>query len=262
MHLIRISRCSAIVLALFVAMPFAFAQGAAVPATASQAEFEAVSIHMVDAHTVEDSSRGLFSTSSFPTNHFTMRNAPLGFLIQFAYNIDSQDHISATPGWMDSQEYDVFAKVEGEQELTLEQMRPMLRRLLEERFHFAAHHETKMVSGFALIVVKGGARLQPSQDDSKPFAQLLSNRLDVRHMDAEHIAVVLAHRTGQPVVNKTGLTGSYDFKLSHAPANDSNSSLPDFFTALQEQLGLKLESQKVPVDFLVIDHIERVPTQN
>jgi uncharacterized protein (TIGR03435 family) len=64
------------------------------------------------------------------------------------------------------------------------------------------------------------------------------------------------------VVDRTGLTGTYDFTLSYAPANDPNSSLPDFFTALQEQLGLKLQPQKIPVDFLVIDHTDRVPTEN
>src|ERR1017187_4111353 len=90
----------------------------------------------------------------------------LAFLVQFAFNVDSQDRISAMPGWMDSQEYDVSAKVEGDQQLTLGQMRPMLRRLLEQRFHFAAHHETKIVSGFWLVVAKSGPKLQPSKDDS------------------------------------------------------------------------------------------------
>lgn len=249
-------------LALFAVVPFAFAQSNAKSATLPQPEFEAISIHMVDPHTEEDPSRGASSTSPFPTNVFTMRNAPLTFLIQFAYNIDSQDHISGTPGWMDSQEYDVSAKVEGDQQLTLEQMRPMLQRLLEQRFHFAAHHEARMVSGFALIVVKGGARLGPSKIDGKPFAQMLPNSTEVRHLDAERIAGVVAHRVGQPVVNKTGLTGKYDFKLSYAPADDSTSNLPDFFTALQEQLGLKLQPEKVSVNFLVIDHVDKVPTEN
>jgi uncharacterized protein (TIGR03435 family) len=163
---------------------------------------------------------------------------------------------------MDSQEYDISAKVEGERQLTLEQMRPMLRSLLEERFHFAAHHEARMVSGFALVVVKGGVTLEPSKVDGKPFAQMLPSSTDVRHLDTERIAGVLAHRVGQPVVDKTGLSGKYDFKLSYAPANDPNSNLPDFFTALQEQLGLKLQPEKVPVDFLVIDHVDKIPTEN
>jgi uncharacterized protein (TIGR03435 family) len=241
-------------------VPFVFAQNVATSATAPRPEFEAISIHMVDPNTAGNSSRS--SLSSFPTNRFTMTSAPLTFLIQFAYKIESQDYISAMPGWMESQEYDVSAKVESDQQLTLEQMRPMLQRLLEQRFHLVFHRETKMTSGFELIVAKGGPKLQPSKDNSKPSAQMLSNRIDVGHMDAEHIAGVLSHRAGRPVVDKTGLTGIYDFTLSYAPANETSSSLPDFFTALQEQLGLKLESQKVPVDFLVIDHVDKIPTEN
>ena len=251
---------SVTLLALFDGMPFVVAQSTATSSTALQPEFEAISIHMVDPHTAGNPSRS--SMSSFPANLFTMRSVPLTFLIQFAYNIESADYISAMPGWMESQEYDVSAKVEGDQQLTLEQMRPMLQRLLEQRFHLVFHRETKMTSGFELIVAKGGPRLQPSKDNGKPFAQILPNRLDVGHMDAQHIAGVLAHRAGQPVVDKTGLTGNYDFTLSYAPANDPNSSLPDFFTALQEQLGLKLVSQKVPVQFLVIDHVDKIPTDN
>ena len=241
---IRRSIYSTTLLVFFAVARFVFGQSAAAPTTASQPEFEAVSIHMVDPGTAENPSRS--SMSSFPTNLFTMKSTPLTFLIQFAYNIDRQEYISAMPGWMESQEYDVSAKVEGDQQLTLEQMRPMLRRLLEQRFHLVFHRETKSVSGFALIVVKGGPRLQPSKDDGKPSAQMLSNRLDATHMDTAHFAGVLAHRAGQPVVDKTGLTGTYDFKVSYAPANDANSNLPDFFTALQEQLGLKLQIAKVP----------------
>jgi uncharacterized protein (TIGR03435 family) len=241
-------------------MPSVVAQSAATSATALKPEFEAVSVHMVDPHAADNPGRS--SLSSFPTNLFTMKGVPLTFLIQLAYNIESADYISAMPGWMESQEYDVSAKVEGDRQLTLEQMRPMLQGMLAERFHFEFHRETKMTSGFELIVAKGGSNLHASQDDGKPFAQILSNRLDVVHMDAEHIAGVLAHRAGQPVVDKTGLKGNYDFRLSYAPANDASSSLPDFLTALQEQLGLKLESQKVPVDFIVIDHVNKIPTDN
>ena len=70
--------------------------------------------------------------------------------------------------------------------------------------------------------------------------------------------------TGQPVIDKTGLTGSYDIKLTYAPLNDpsANSANPDIFTAIQDQLGLKLIPAKVPVDYLIIDHIDRTPTEN
>jgi uncharacterized protein (TIGR03435 family) len=266
--LIRRLIYSATLLALFTSKPFVFAQNAARPAAALQPEFEAVSIHMVDAKTAGKASR--FSMSPFPTNLFTMRNAPLSFLIQFAYKVDLQDYISAMPGWMESQEYDISAKVEGEQQLTLEQTRPMLQHMLAQRFHLVCHRETEMTSGFELIVAKGGPKLRASKDGGKPFAQILSNRIEATHMDTQHLAGILVRRAGRPVVDKTGLTGTYDFMLSYAPVNDPvnssvsapDASLPDFFTAIQEQLGLKLVSKKVPVDFLVIDHVDKIPTEN
>jgi uncharacterized protein (TIGR03435 family) len=256
---IRRTIFGAALVGLIGAMPLGFAQSAATAATLP-AEFEAVSIHLVDPHAAGDGSRS--SLSSFPANLFTTKSLPLTFLIQIAYNIESADYIAGMPGWMDSQEYDISAKVEGDRQLTLEQMRPMLQHLLEQRFHLAFHRETRMTSGFEMVVAKGGSKLKASQGEGKPFAQILSNRIDGGHMDVEHIAGVLAHRAGQPVVDKTGLKGDYDFTVSYAPANDASSSLPDFFTALQEQLGLKLESRKVPVDFLVIDHVEKIPTEN
>jgi len=251
---------SFVMLALFAVKPFALAQSAATSARVRPPEFEVVSIHLVDPHTAEGSSDTFIST--FPTNLFTMKRVPLSFLIQFAYKVESQDFIAGMPNWMESQEYDLSAKVEGDQQLTLEQMQPMFQRLLEQRFHFKCHRETRMTQGFELIVAKDGPKLQPSKGDGKPYAQILPNHMDVRHMDTEHIAGVIAHRAGKPVIDKTNLVHTYDFRLSYSPANGSDSSLPDFFTALQEELGLKLESHKVPVNFLIVDHVERTPDEN
>jgi uncharacterized protein (TIGR03435 family) len=226
--------------------------------------FEVASIRMVDPHTAEDLQRGigLFSMSSFPTNLFTVHNAPLSFLIQIAYTVDTQDNILGMPGWMESQEYDLSAKVEGDQQLTLEQIRPMLQQLFAQRFHLVVHRQSKLVSGFALVVAKGGAKLQPGNAKRKPGGQILPNSFNFWSMDVAHFVTVLARPAGQPVIDKTGLTGAYDFKLSYAPANDPDSPLPSFFTAIQDQLGLKLEPQKVSVETLVIDHVDRVPTEN
>ena len=249
---------------LFAGVTFAAAQRDAASSPAPQSEFEVVSIHRANPHRINDqeNGRGLFSMSSFPTNRLTINNSPLAFLVQIAYNIDSQEHLSAMPSWMESQEYDFSAKADGDQQLTLEQMRPLLQHLLEQRFHLASHQEIKFMSGFALVLAKGGSKLQSSTGDGKPFAQLLPNRIDVKHMDGEHIAGVLAHRAGQPIVDETGLVGNYDFRLSFASLDDATSNLPDFFIALQQQLGLKLESRRVPVDFLVIDHVDKIPTDN
>jgi uncharacterized protein (TIGR03435 family) len=233
--------------------------------TAAPPAFEVASIRMVDPHPVEDLVKGIgqLSMSPFPTNLFTLHNAPLSFLIQIAYAVDTQDNISAMPGWMESQEYDISAKVEGDQQLTLEQLRPLLQQLLAQRFHLLVHHQSKLVSGFALVVAKGGPKLQPpAKPKRKPGGQILPNSLDFWNMDLAHFATILARPAGQPVIDKTGLAGAYDFKLSYAPANDPNSPLSSFFTALQEQLGLKLLPAKVPLEIIVIDHVDRIPTDN
>jgi uncharacterized protein (TIGR03435 family) len=247
--------------------------GAAIPSYAQTSAappappaFEVASIRMVDSspHTVEDLQKGigLFSMSSFPTNLFTVKNATLSLLIQIAYSIDTQHQISGQPGWMESQDYDISAKVEGDQQLTLGQIRPILQRLLEQRFHLQTHRETTLAAGYALVVAKGGAKLNPSKEGRKSHFQLVPDGLQAMHSTAKDLTGVLALAIHQPVVDKTGLTGVYDINLSYAPMNDANSTLPSIFTALQEQLGLKLEPQKVPVETLVIDHADKIPTEN
>jgi uncharacterized protein (TIGR03435 family) len=76
------------------------------------------------------------------------------------------------------------------------------------------------------------------------------------------LAAMLAHPVGRPVINKTDITGNYEIKLSFAPDGSTDSPYPSIFTAVQEQLGLKLEPQKVPVEMLVIDHLEQTPSPN
>ena len=199
--------------------------------------------------------------STFPTSRFIGHRVTLEILISLAYGVEPK-YIQGEPDWLDSQQYSIEAKVEGDQELTYEQMQPLLQHLLEQRFHLTTHRVTKPSSGFALIVAKSGPKLTPAKEGVTPHAQMLSNGMQAYNVDTGHFAQILSHPAGGPVVDKTGIAGNYDIKLSYAPANDSNSSLPSLFTALQEQLGLKLESQKVPVDYLIIDHVERTPTEN
>ncbi len=231
--------------------------------TTQPAAFEAASIRLVEAHTVEDLAKGIGLTSISPwgSNRFIARNITLSNLISIAYGVDS-DKLSGKPGWLDGQEYDVSAKAEGDTGLTKEQMQPLLRQLLEQRFHLATHTEKKEVQGYALVEAKGGAKLKASNGEGEPHFQVLSQGFSGHHGTLEVLAKLLAFPTGRPVVNKTGIQGAYDFDLKYAPLADPNSDLPSVFTALQEQLGLKLESQKVPVEILVIDHVDKVPTEN
>jgi uncharacterized protein (TIGR03435 family) len=225
--------------------------------------FEAASVRMVADHDQEMLARGIqpMTWSRYPTNRFYAHSMPLNILIGLAYEVDGKN-ITGEPGWLDSQHYDIDAKVEGDRQLTYDEMKPLLQDLLAQRFHFVVHLSTKMIPGYALIVAKGGAKLQASPEGVQRHAQVLPNGFQVWHMDAKGLASVASIPAGAPVADETGLTGEYDVKLSYAPANDPNSNLPSLFTALQEQLGLKLESQKVPVEFLVIDHVDRTPTEN
>jgi uncharacterized protein (TIGR03435 family) len=156
----------------------------------------------------------------------------------------------------------VEAKVKGERPLSQEEIRPLLRNLLTERFHFAAHRMRKTVSGFELVIAKEGPKLKPAKEGTETHAQILPNGLDAQSASSKQLASFLMRPAGQTVVDKTGLSGSYDIKLRYAPTNDPNSALPSLFTAVQEQLGLRLQPAKVPADYLVVDHAERVPTEN
>jgi uncharacterized protein (TIGR03435 family) len=230
---------------------------------APQFHFEVASIRMVEDHDQEMLARGIqpMSWSRFPTNRFYAHSMPLSALIGMAYEVDGKN-ITGEPNWLDSQHYDVDARVEGDRQLTYEEIKPLLQDLLAQRFHLVVHQSTKMTSGYAMIVGKGGAKLQASSEGVQQHAQVLPNGFQVWHMDAKGIATVVSIPAGGPVADKTGLTGTYDVKLSYAPPNDPSSNLPSFFTALQEQLGLKLESDKVPVEMLVIDHVDKIPTEN
>jgi uncharacterized protein (TIGR03435 family) len=213
-------------------------------------------------------------TTIYPANRFTASRISLELLTCIAYEGIRYRDISGEPSWFESQLYDIAAKVEGDAGLTREQMQPLLQNLLKDRFHLIAHREQKLVSGYALVVAKGGLKLhpdalQPSKKvdsaDTKaeqPHGQILANELRGWNMNLSGLAFLLESPTGSPIIDKTGITGDYDIKLSYATTRFSDSNLPDLFTALQEQLGLKLVPQKVPAETLVIDHVDKVPTEN
>lgn len=200
--------------------------------------------------------------SRFPTNHFYARNLPLKMVLGVAFGID-QRYVDGGPAWLDSQNYFIDAKVEGDQQLTKDQMQPLLQNLLAQRLGLKVHHESRLVAGYEMVVAKSGPKLQPTKGESG-FSSVAPDRMSGSKENSAAIAELLSYAIRQPVIDKTGLTGSYDIKLSYAPLNDPNatSNNPDIFTAIQDQLGLKLVPAKVPVDYLVIDHVDRTPTEN
>jgi uncharacterized protein (TIGR03435 family) len=252
-------------------VPAPRSEGASPATTASAApSIEVATIRMADDHDQEMIAQGIQpqSWNTFPTNHVYYHKVPLNMLISIAYGLDIK-YILDQPKWMDSQQYDVDAKIEGDQQVTAEQAKPLLQKLLAQRFNLKVHRESRVISGYALVIANDGPKLRsggklvrPSGTSAAVHIKLTQNRLDARDVTLIALARVLEVSIGEPVMDKTGLTGSYDIELSFARPNDPDSTYHSIFTALQEQLGLKLESAKVPVDNLVIDHVDRVPTEN
>ncbi|HXE62585.1 MAG TPA: TIGR03435 family protein, partial [Bryobacteraceae bacterium] len=175
------------------------------------------------------------------------------------------------------------ADVAAFKKLTLDQVRSMGRLILTDRFKFASHEEKKILPLYSLVVAKGGSKLQRSTMSTEdPNARTgvigvghssnsngtFMTELTARGAAMDALASTLSRQgLGRVVLDNTGLTDRYDFKLSWAgvsmaaDANPTDTSGPSLFTAVSEQLGLKLESQKGPVSVLVVDHIEE-PSSN
>ena len=236
-------------------------QAKAEDSVARTPEFEVASVRLMQDRDKLPIDQQLFSVSPPGALQFRMRNTTLSVLIAYAFGISSNNQIAGKPNWLDDTFYEIAAKSEGDVGLSHKQMMPLLQQLLQERFHFAYHRETRNIKGYALVVAKGGPKLKVSKSDS-PHAYLLPGMIDAADISVFGVASLLAHPLGAPVANKTGLAGKYDFQLEFARLEDTDSSKPSIFAAIQEQLGLKLEAQMVPVEVLVIDHVERVPTEN
>jgi uncharacterized protein (TIGR03435 family) len=166
---------------------------------------------------------------------------------------------------------------------TAEQVHEMLRALLEDRFHLKVRRETKMISGYNLVLARNGLKLKNSIDaslqstqtgiansGSGPAGSLFSPPAQDGGRVMQGRAVSLAGLTnmlqtwvgGQPVIDETGLTGRYDLRIEFSPADvGANSAFPSLFTAI-ENLGLKLEPAKIPLEMVTVEHIDSMPTGN
>jgi uncharacterized protein (TIGR03435 family) len=205
-------------------------------------------------------------------------------MIKEAYAIDQDDQILGAPQWLSTEKFDFEAKIDDAdiaafQALHYDQERVMLQRLLADRFSLATHFETRQLPVYALTVAKGGPKLHESVlDPNDPMVK--RGLAQVRKSNGHQIAIekcsmpilarTLTRILGAQVVDQTGLTGRYDFELDWAPALDANISAannaasapapdgptgPSIFAAIKDQLGLKLESTKAPVQALAIDHV-------
>ena len=216
--------------------------------------------------------------NSWMNARFNATNLPLKMLLQFSFGMP-ESRILGAPDWVDSTTFDIEAKSDGSVDeqmgkLPLEQARQqklaMLQALLAERFKLVTHTETRELPIYQLVVAKGGAKLKRNAGGNSWGTD--KNSIHVQGGD-DSLAILadrLADVVGRVVVNDTGMTGQFDMRLKWTPddqpppmlngAPDPNAP-PNIFTAIQEQLGLKLEPAKGPVPVLVIDQIER-PSEN
>jgi uncharacterized protein (TIGR03435 family) len=229
-----------------------------------------------------------------PGGRFNATNVPLRLLLRQAFNVQEFQLVGA-PDWAGSDRFDVVAKAP-DGDFNADVMRPMLRSLLAERFHLAVHNETRDMPVYALVKARADGRLgpnmmpaavdcaamrgrrgggpppappQPGQKMECGF-MIGPGRMNAGGMGTTNLAQSLSPLVGRIVLDKTDLTGSYDFELTYSPEGlaglppllnggpppvDPNA--PTIFTALQEQLGLKLDSQRGAVDVVVIDRVEQ-----
>jgi uncharacterized protein (TIGR03435 family) len=259
------------------------------PVPAQKISFEVAS---VKPNNSGDTGSGL----SGPTpGGFTTTNAPLDWIIGYAFGV-RDDQMVGLPAWVHSDRFDIVGKYPSGQPLTPSSVPGMVQALLTERFGLRTHREMREGAVYALVLArrdgKPGPKLKPNTVDcaaylaqkraagervsSTPYGKvpqcapmIMSNqyiRASVRPITA--LASAIAGRVGRPVIDQTGLAGNFDFDLqwsatlSALPAPDASAPLPQpdegvsLFTALQEQLGLKLEAVRGPVEVVVIDHVE------
>jgi uncharacterized protein (TIGR03435 family) len=193
-------------------------------------------------------------------------NISLKILIAMAYGFDS-DRILGGPEWLDSQAYDLAAKLPAG--VSKRQVPAMLQALLAERFKLAIHRESKEQRVYFLVAGKGGIQLKaaPAADatdveqvrgDHMPL-QMLRGRITGHAIPMGALAGVFKRFAGDPVLDRTGLTKKYDVDLKWTPEGDGGYD-PAFFSAIQEQLGLLLQTGKAPIEVLMVDHADRIPT--
>jgi len=206
-----------------------------------------------------DGTRGT-SFDMFEGGLLRVTSVTLYSLIRSAWMLQSSQ-VSGGPGWLDSDRYDIEAKSGQPERIDTEHLQPLLQNLLVDRFALKFHWETRELPVYALVVDKSGPRLKPDPDAPMTILNTRHGsgkaRIIGTKISMEEFARSIGTELGRVAIDKTGLAGGYDvdFEWETEPAADSLS--PSIFTALREQLGLRLETQKAPVNVLVIDSVER-----
>jgi len=243
-----------------------------VSALAFGQSFEVASIKLSEPirSSAKEKIRGGIRTSP---GSVTACHTPLLELLRWSYGL--KDFQVDGPHWTEDQGYDIFAKAAGpaaDPELQL-----MMRDLLTQRFKLVFHREIKELPVYEMTIAKGGHKLQPSVGEGEQRFSSEGGKLMIRASQTSiaELAALISRPLQRPVLDKTGLAGRYDFTLNltgYVPIDSGGKPAPEMATdmdketvvaiGVQQQLGLKLEPKKAPVEMFVIDHAEKSPSEN
>ena len=222
-----------------------------------------------------------------PGGRYTATNVTLRALVRSAYGVQHDAQLVGGPSWIDTDRFDIVAKAEGSPSTDVfrDQARLMLRTLLADRFKLVLHRETRELRIYALVVARGDGKLgpqlrpstvaecsartlpnTPANNDASAAIPCGSGFARTRHLAARAVvfsvlSTNISNVADRPVADRTGLTGAFDWELQWSAEPTPKPEAPDaltLFTALQEQLGLRLESARGPVEVFVIDSVERL----
>lgn len=229
----------------------------AVVCGAQTAAFDVVSVKPAQSDSVGR------SFTERPGGGLSTSNATVRMLMAFAYQVMPEEIVGG-PVWSGSDGFDIEAKA-GDPNVTPAQFREMIQSFLADRFRLKVHRETRELPVYLLVQGKAGTKLTDAKDDDaeQPGARIQGGgRITATHATMPGLATVLIRPLKRPVIDETGLHGVYNFELRYSPdqvgadgpaAGDS----PSIFTALEEQLGLSLKTEKRPVEVIVVDSVEK-----
>ena len=192
----------------------------------------------------------------------TATNVTLQYCIKLAYGV--KDYQIVGPAWLSSERYDIQAKTSNSDPA---QYRAMIQTLLADRFKLQVRRGTKDLPVYALVVGRRGPKLHETEAGAE-HDNAGRDRLIGQKMSMAHLADRLSQLVGRPVLDMTGLDGVFDLELRWTPDDerrregDTSDGPSSIFTAIQEQLGLKLEARKAPLEIIVVEHAEKVPSEN
>jgi uncharacterized protein (TIGR03435 family) len=178
--------------------------------------------------------------------------------IQIAYDFPA-DRVAGGPPWLDSERFEIDGRTSVK--VPPQRLMTMLQSLLTDRFALHVHRESRELPVYDLITLHNGLKIHPLADAAKPGGITSGRSLLRGQMTLADLARALSPTLGRPVIDRTGQTAKFEIKLQWSPDDSPGSTQPSIFTALQEQLGLKLQSTKGPVDVMVIDHANK-PSAN